>query len=920
MKKLFIFVLILMLPVVLFAQKSTISGNVTDANTGNALIGANVVIKGTNLGAASGMDGFFKIPSVPAGTYLLRASFMGYKMLEQEVTVTSGQAAAVNFSMEEDVIYGEAIAIVADRAKERETPVAFTNVRKLDMEQRLGSQDIPLILNTTPSVYSTMQGGGAGDARINVRGFAQQNVAIMINGVPINDMENGWLYWSNWDGVADATSSIQVQRGLSAVNLATPSIGGTMNVISDPTAQDAGVFFKQELGNDGFLKSTLAANSGLLKDKYAFNALMVRKVGDGVIDKTWTDAWAYYFGAAWNVNAKNRLEFYAIGAPQRHGQNSYMQNIGVYSPDFAKDLSGYDEAALTAFKDGGRNYNQNWAPVNSSYKGKQSWDGSTHDRYNENFINERENYYHKPLANLNWFTKWTDKLSQYTVLYYSGGQGGGSGTLEKTMEYPDGRDTNNDGRVDTYGGFIWNSKTPSRTADWDANIAMNAVTTDRKGNPKAAGDALAILRSSVNNQWTIGAISKLNYKFSNEIKSTVGIDWRTAEIEHYREVRDLLGGNYWAKVKDQFNLNQHVGLGEKVDYNFTNTVDWIGFFGQCEYSSVRLTTYGMAGYSTIKYSHTNFFKKDDAGNKVELDSDQIGGYQVKGGASYRFTSALNAYTNLGYVSKVPIFDQVISDRTSTVATDPKNEKFLSVEGGVNWLGLDNKLSTKLNLYYTTWTDRANSVSVQKADGSDALVFITGIDAVHMGAEFELGYQPLNIVRFDAAASIGNWKYLDDVSAEYKDYSNPDVDLTYHLYLKDIKVGDAPQTQFALVGSVFPVSGLMAQFIVRHYRDYYANFDPLTRNIATDMVQGWKVPAYTVVDFHAAYDLPFELSGIKLQLFSHVFNVLDSEYIQDAIDNSAYNAYTANGKNHSADDAEVFFGLPRTFNIGLQLRY
>ena len=96
----------------------------------------------------------------------------------------------------------------------------------------LGSQDIPMILNTTPSVYATQQGGGAGDARINVRGFNQRNVAVMINGVPQNDMENGWVYWSNWDGVGDATSSIQMQRGLSAVNLATPSIGGTMNIIT----------------------------------------------------------------------------------------------------------------------------------------------------------------------------------------------------------------------------------------------------------------------------------------------------------------------------------------------------------------------------------------------------------------------------------------------------------------------------------------------------------------------------------------------------------------------------------------------------------------------------------------------------------------------------------------------------------------
>ena len=245
------------------------------------------------------------------------------------------------------------------------------------MEIRLGSQDIPLILNTTPSVYSTGQGGGAGDARINIRGFNQRNVAVMINGVPQNDMENGWVYWSNWDGVGDATSSIQVQRGLSAVNLPTPSIGGTMNIITDPASFERGGKVKQEAGSGGFLKTTMNYNSGLINDKLALSGTIVRKTGDGIIDGTWTDAWAYYFGGSYALSEKQRFELYAIGAPQRHGQNLYKQNIATYSQELAGDIDGYDE---TAFSEGekfeteaGRFFNQNWAPVDPSYKGKQYW-------------------------------------------------------------------------------------------------------------------------------------------------------------------------------------------------------------------------------------------------------------------------------------------------------------------------------------------------------------------------------------------------------------------------------------------------------------------------------------------------------------------------------------------------------------------
>ena len=928
MKKLLILSLILLLPLALFAQRGTIAGKVTDSNTGDELIGANVIIKGTSIGAASGMNGAYKISTVPPGSYTLRATFMGYKMAEKDVQVTAGQEVTVDFGLNEDVIYGEAIGIIADRAKERETPVAFTNVSKQDMVQRLGSQDIPLVLNTTPSVYATMQGGGAGDADLNIRGFNQRNVAIMINGVPVNDMENAWVYWSNWDGVADATSSIQLQRGLSAVNLATPSIGGTMNIITDPTAQEAGVKFRHEVGNDGFLKTTLAASSGLINDKFAFNGLIVRKLGDGLIDKTWTDAWAYYFGATYNINANNRLELYALGAPQRHGQNLYKQNIGVYSHAFAKDLDGYDEAALYdpaagegKFVEEGLKFNQNWSPVSSSYNGKQAWNEKTdRERYDTGFINERENFFHKPQVNLNWFTKLTDDLSIYTVAYYSGGHGGGTGTEGSVYTKDAVGVLGDDDYKYYYGPSPW-------VRDWNATIAMNQGTAgtyyvDKKELTKADGQSLGILRNSRNNQWTIGAISKANYRFSDAVKAVVGVDWRTAEIEHYREVRDLLGGSYFINTADAFHPNQKVGLGDKESYYFTNTVDWLGFFGQTEYKTARLSTYGMAGYSMIKYGYTNHFKNDGTGNELFTETDWIKGFQVKGGASYKVTSIIDVYGNVGYVEKVPIFDNVIDDYNGVKADNPANEKFFSFEGGVNFTGLmDNTLTTKINLYHTTWKDRAFSRGFTDIDGNEGIIFLSGMDALHQGVELEAVYRPMSLFKIDAAAGIGNWKLTGDVDGTYKDWSSGnETHEAYNFYVKNLKVGDAPQTQFVLAGSVYPIPGLFGQVVFRYYANNYADWNPFDRTDPEDRAQSWKAPNYSVIDFHASYDLPFEFAGIKPQLFAHIFNLLDTEYIMDALDNSPYNGYTSNGTNHSADDAEVYFGLPRMFNIGLSLHY
>ncbi len=902
--KLTIFFSVILMTMTLYAQKRyTLSGVVTSAETGEKLVGANVFLKGTTLGAATDVDGKYSI-DVEKGTYTVVCSYVGFERKEVEVNVTNNMQ--LNFSLK-DYQFSLNVTVVADRAKERETPVAFTNVDKKDMEFRLGSQDIPMVLNTTPSVYATQQGGGAGDARINVRGFNQRNIAIMINGVPVNDMENGWVYWSNWDGLGDATSSIQVQRGLSAVNLATPSIGGTMNIITDPTQNKFGVKFKQEFGSGSFLKTSLSANTGLIDGKWAASATIVRKLGDGVVDKTWTDAWAYYFGAAYNVNDNNRIEFYALGAPQRHGQNLYKQNIAAYSHSFAKEL-GYSQAALDKFPEAksGRLYNENWNTVSSSYKGQVAyndnlWLGSKsglHDRYDPSFINERENFFHKPIVNFNWYSQLSKSASLYTTLYWSGGTGGGTGTK---------------------GSMKWDYSGPSRVADWDATIAANQANLDSEGKAASKG----VLRNSRNDQWTYGLISKAYWKISPSFKTSFGVDWRTAEIDHYREVRDLLGGDYYLRYDSDFwgPNGKKLGLGDKFDYFNTNTVDWFGAYAQGEYSKDRLTAYATAGWSMIKYTYTDHFAKDANGNEVFTESDNINGYQLKGGASFRITPSLDVFANAGYVSKVPIFDQVINDFDGTKAKDPKNEKFTNIEVGVNYTGLNGKLNVKGNLYYTTWMDRAQSRQVQNLDGSTDLVFLNGIDSRHMGVELEVAYAPVRMVRIDGALSFGNWKYLDDVSGTYKDYSSgAGVQTEYTYYIKDLKVGDQPQTSLVGMLTLFPVKGMSVSGIVKYYADHYANFDPLARTDESDRGQSWLTPSYTLVDLHFAYNLPFNIKGVNLQLFGHVFNALDELYIQDAVDNSRFNAFKDNGKTHSADDAEVFVGLPRTFNVGISLSY
>ena len=115
-------------------------------------------------------------------------------------------------------------------AKDRQTPVAVSTLTTSEIEERIGNLELPELLNSTPGVFATGGGGAFGDSRITLRGFQQENIAVLINGMPVNDMENGRVYWSNWAGLTDVVSAMQVQRGLGSSPLPISSVGGTITV------------------------------------------------------------------------------------------------------------------------------------------------------------------------------------------------------------------------------------------------------------------------------------------------------------------------------------------------------------------------------------------------------------------------------------------------------------------------------------------------------------------------------------------------------------------------------------------------------------------------------------------------------------------------------------------------------------------
>ena len=801
----------------------------------------------------------------------------------------------------------------SDVANTRKTPVAVTEVDKNFIGDTLSSRDVPFALEMTPSFYVTNSGGGAGDSRISVRGFDQRNISILINGVPTNDNENGWLYWSNWDGLGEATSKIQLQRGLSYSTLPTPSVGGTLNVVTDPAGAVRGGLVKFEIGDDNFMKETLTLNTGLLKDCLALTVSLTNKSGDGYNHGNYTKGQGYYLGASYRINDKNRLEFYAIAAPQIHGQNSYQQSVATYDQAFARKL-GFTDAQLALFPQQGPRYNQRYLDITATgYNGPQYYWGGTHSRYDATSMNEAENYYNKPQMNLNWFLDITPDLSLGTVGYWSGGQGGGSSS---------------------YNNYASSSSIPKIALGLSSDDQYNYNAIIPANQASAIGSRV-VLRNAINDQSTWGLVTKLSYKVSPNLQFSAGLDGRMASIDHWYEIRDLLGGAYFIPTTAQYIHRMsdvvsystltpvHLGLGDKTDYNYTNDIKWLGSFVQGLYETKKITAFGVVGYTLADYKYTNHWVLNDDGTERHLSTPQFRGYQVKGGIQYAFTKNLAAYVNAGVVSKAPV-DSVAIYYTGPgrVLTGIKNETFNSFEGGLRFASDDNTLVGSAGVYTTQWNNRSATSSTDNylfTDGTRGtnLVFQTGINSRYSGVEVEATYAPAlwRWVRLSGSASAGNWAYTDDGHKDTYHQTGGLLDTSTPISLKGVKVGNTPQSQVALGVTLLPVKGLALTINERWNGRYWASYTPETRT--NDWGQSWRLPDYAVTDLHVNYSVPVHPWKTDVKLFLHALNVFNKTYIQDGTDNYFT---VAGAASHTAQRGEVWLGTPLTVNGGVKVSF
>lgn len=885
---------LLLLVVSAVMGQGKITGTIIDETLNSGVPGVNVTIKGTSVGTVTDMDGKFSIETTAEKGQLV-VSFVGFETTSISFTVQNGQAVDLgSIRLKEDAGQLDEVVVVGrgiiDLAKDRKTPIAVSTIKSAEIVEKIGAMDITQTMVNTPSVYVAGQAGGFGDSRISVRGFQQDNTAFLLNGQPINGMEDGKMYWSNWSGMSDIANFIQIQRGLGSSKLAISSVGGTVNFVTKATDKREGGFVSSGVGNDSFLKTTAAYNTGIMKNGFGVSVLLTHWQGDGYNEGTQGRGQNYFISFGYKPNDKHTFNFLITGAPQEHDQN------------FTKRISDY----LTF----GRKYNSNWGTLDGEY------------------VSERTNFYHKPVANLNWDYNINSTTSLSTVVYASWGRGGGTGNYGRGK----GQLTS-DGQI-----------------NFDEIYSKNVQATNGIGS--AANYAI---RASMNNHAWYGIVSNFKKELDKNLNLNFGLDLRTYNGDHYRQISNFVGLKGWTEsrflrdnnhvipnpntlpslsntVTASYNIDpwhsffNNAPGNQKIDYDYSETISYGGVFGQLEYANDNFSTFVQGAVSNQTHQRFDYYDYQ----KEFQDSEKVAniGYNVKGGIAYVVANKHSVYANAGYYSRQPYHDNIYLNFTNQVNPLTENEKVLGLEAGYSF---KSKLfNASINAYRTTWEDRVITTSgvVAKTDtigttivNAGDLIFTEnqGVKQVHSGIELDFILKPTNNIDLKGFASVGNWIYEGDAISTLRDENLNPLDVT-KTDIDGGKVGDAAQTSWGL--------GIRYELLPRFSIDAdWRNYDKLYANTVTN--NNLELPNYDLMDAGVSYKMLVgknKQNAVNIRI--NVNNVFNEIYLSEISSSNA--SGNVNGVFPTTSESETykgidvrnnaFFGLGRTWNASIRYTF
>lgn len=789
-------------------------------------------------------------------------------MAADNVGVEEGSYKPESLPQDSTALLLEQITVSAGLKYKRNSPLRLQSVDDSQIRAKAVGRTYPELLKEIPGIYATAETGSYGDAKINIRGFKQENISVLLNGIPISGLTTGNMFWNNWLGLTDATATIQVQKGIGGSMLSDNSVGGTINIITKSPVSVPVVEVGYSYTDYGVSKGHFSYNSGDLGKGWAFTLMGSYTWGHGYVECTDVKQGSYMFSLSKKFNESHSLLFTAIGGPERHQQRSQRLSYAEYE------------------KYGGT-YSKNWGYYTDE-NGKRV----------QRTISE--NVYFKPYFTLNHFYTNNRNFKLNTAAYFSIGDGGGLWTETKGKRIIAFQ---KDGHI-----------------DWDAVIANNKATATAQLTKE--GSAQNIMSDYMAGNLQIGVTSTALVDLSDKWNLEAGLHYQHYETWEKEQITDLLGGSYWY---EDYEKNSLMGLAGRDPYKEVG--DYIRTYNGkvLNYG----TLYAMLNYTSKSWilnlgaslngsTHQRWDRYNYSGDDVYSDVEYKLGASVKAGLLFKATNRSSFYLNGGLYSRVPYSSVIFANGNNHPSEDVKNEKNILGELGYRFVYTNG--GVEATFYSAYWKNKSIMSSPYKPLEEDAYKFmITGLDAFHYGFEIDAFHNFTNWLRLNAYASIGRWEWKNDVNAKIYDSYSDKVKAEVNVYSDGLPVGDAPQTQVGASISVRPfhtLSGCAANWLKDfslsmnwQFNDrYWADFEPNTRTDASDRTDPYRIPSYHLVNLQVSNI--FHTSFTDIQIFFNLNNLFNEEYIIRGKD----------GADHSAATFAGYWGEARNCNFGIRLNF
>ncbi len=692
-----------------------------------------------------------------------------------------------------------------------------------DLESDMESQDISGLLQASRDVYVSTAGYTFGAAQYRIRGFDSENTVVMINGVPVNDMITGRVFWSSWGGLNDVTRFPEVQSGIGASQHSFGGIGGSTHIDTRASAFRERSQISYSLTNRAYRNRLMFTSStGIMPNGWSFTVSGSKRwAEEGYVEGTFYDAYAYFLSAEKKINDKHSIGFTGFGAPTRRGRP------GVATQE-AYDLSGNTY------------YNPYWGYQNGEKR------------------NSRVSNYHQPMLILSHYFNPSKKTSLSHSLAYSFGRGGST-----ALEWYDAADP----RPDYYRNFPsyykddpvlfaiytdrWENDETFRQLDWDqfyfANrknlytvVNANGITGD-----KVTGNrSKYIVEDRRNDKSQFSYSGHIRHNLTDRITLSGGADLLWYKGDNFKVVEDLLGGDFWVDVdkfaeRESINPNQAqsdirtpnrvVKVGDRFGYDYTANINQYKVFAQIEMNLRKIDLYyALEGTSTQFWRTGNMqngrFPDHSLGDSEKKD---ILNYGMKAGLDYKITGRHFLSGNAMLQTRAPFFQNAyISPRTRDhVMTGLKNETIFG--GDLSYIFRGPFLKLRLTGYYAEFRDQMWSRSFYHEELNSFVNYnMSGVDKLHMGMEFGMEAKLLPTLNLTLAAGHGDFIYNSRPKVTIAQDNDAAVLVEERdVYFKGYKVADSPETALSLGMRYNSPKYWFVGFNVNYFDNLYMEANP-----------------------------------------------------------------------------------------------